>query len=138
MDVKKEIITIIDIEIKHFTDERDKLPNIKKTLSDRHKILGAIDALEHLKIRVKALNVEDYQTIQIVEENFQTTKKPKSYLRHILFQIEWARDRKRMEFNPGSGWNPDAMQGRKEACGRIEEFVRELDVLLKKMERSEP
>jgi len=99
--------------------------------------LGAIDALEDLKKQVKTLNFEDYKFIQIVEENFQTTKLPASYLRHVLFKIEYARDSRVMAFNTGSGLNPDARQGRKEACERIEKFVRELDVLLKKIERSE-
>jgi len=75
--------------------------------------LGAIDALEGLKRQIKSLDDELSPTV---------------FLNQVAMWCDEFADLAIIAGNPGSGANSEALPGRKEACRRIKQFVRNLKV----------
>lgn len=129
MDVKSRVITEIDNLFSEYNEEKDKplTPNMR---GRRKAILGAISALEFLKGQVQGLDPDKFEFIHIVEKSeseIPTLRNPKGFLSRVLFSIEHAREYIRLDGRVGSGPDPDAVQGRNEACDRIRKFVCQLN-----------
>lgn len=137
MDIKAKIISEIDRQISLYEDKREKTFFTGDNSSDLDEILGAIHALNYLKEQVENLNIEDYSTTSIIQGEIRTLiesqifRPPASFLNNVLLKIKFTLDRKMSDGSRGSGMNPDAMPGRKEACEKIIKFVYNLDVELK-------
>ena len=131
MDVKSRIISEIDDLLSEYTEKRTEKENSVWTSSDDekdfHAILGAIDALTFLKRQIEGIDVAQHKVIRIVEESSSPViRRPPSFLNEVLLWIDETLKLKLIHGNPGSGANPNAMPGRREACMRVERYVYEL------------
>ena len=127
MSVKSKVISEIDSLLSEYTEKRDSISVTPGGEAGFHAILGAIDALEFLKKQIEGIDIASHTTMHIVEEpSSPVIRRPPSFLNEVLFWIEETLKLKLIHGNPGSGANPNAMPGRKEACMRIKRFVYKL------------
>ena len=129
MDIKLKVILEIDDLLSEYTEKRNTPRASPGGDRSFHAILGAIDALEFLKSSVEDINVNRYKTMRIVEESsedFTSLRPATGFLSEVLLRIETTLEIKMIAGHAGSGANPNAMPGRKEACMRIKRFVYDL------------
>lgn len=129
MDVKSKVISEIDGLLSEYTEKKDSSYVAPGDEAGYHAILGAIEALKFLKGMVENIDDTEYKTLRIVEESsedFQWLRPASSFLSDVLLKLEITLKDKMVYGHPGSGANPNAMPGRKEACMRIKRFVYDL------------
>ena len=129
MDVKSQVITEINTLLSEYQEKKDDIQDVPYDEAKHHANLGAVEALEFLKSGVENIDVNGYNTMRIVEESssdFQTLRPATGFLSQVLLRIESTLKDKRIYGHPGSGANPKAIPGRKEACMRIKRYVYEL------------
>ena len=130
MDVKSRVITKIDNLSSEYTEEKDAGPLTPDRRERHNAILGAISALKFLKGQVEGLDVARFETMGIVERSeseIPTLRYAKGFLSQVLFSIGHTREHKRLDGTIGSGYHPDAVLGRNEACDLMHEFVCQLN-----------
>lgn len=131
MDIKSRIISEIDDLLSEYTEKHTEKKNSVWTSSDdekdAHAILGAIDALKFLKRQIEGIDITQHKVMHIVEEPSRPVlRRPPSFFNEVLLWIDETLKLKLIHGNPGSGANPNAMPGRREACMRLERYVYEL------------
>lgn len=129
MDIKSKVISEIDGLLSEYTEKKDSNYVAPGDEERYHAILGAVEALKFLKGMVENIDDTGYKTLRIVEESsedFQWLRPASSFLSEVLLKLEITLQDKRVYGHPGSGANPNAMPGRKEACIRVQRFVYDL------------
>lgn len=129
MDVKSRVISKID-SLRVGYEEEDSGPITQDRVKRHHAILGAVNALGFIEGQIQSLDPDGFEVMGIVETSrseIRTLRYAKSFLSQVLFTIELAREHRRLDGTIGSGYHPDAVEGREEACDQMTNFVFELN-----------
>ena len=135
IEVKSRIISKIDSELTHYEEEKKTFDPVRDNRDRSYEILGAIHALNRLRKQVDSIDTNDYSVLMKLKvKETPVIKRPASFLNRVLLEIEYTLEDKMIDGSAGSGANPDAVPGRKEACSKIEEFVLDLNHELNNVE----
>ena len=131
MDLKSKIFAEIDRLISLYDSKRTNVD----TEAGLAPILGAMSMLEYLKNQIDGIKIESYSIIYIVDESqneSRSLRPPASFLNAVIFQIEEASNTHTDTLpSIGSYKNPASRPGRREAGGRMINFIHRLNRELK-------